>query len=181
MNPIKIAVPGAKSFTANAHGLTKIDSIGNYDFNVTAISGKTAVINIEAVMQDNTILKESKVFEIRDIIGPLGLINGQNCYNCIVLLTKEELRNGVISIGFNFERNTKDIKETITHFEIYFPKHKGLLVEGNTMDDKALKYIDQLKTGDTVKISAIYYKFPGSENYRLRDVHPITIQIVDEH
>lgn len=179
-NPIKIAVPNAKSFTASASGLTKIDSLGNYDFNVTGISGNEATIKIKAVMNDDSTLNESKIFEVRDVKGPIGLINGENCYNCIVLLTKEELRKGVISLGVNFPRNHQDIDETVTYFEIYFPKQKGFIVEGNTMNNKALKYIDQLKTGDIVEIPAIHYKFPGSENYRLRDPHPITIQIIEE-
>ncbi|MBY8961475.1 hypothetical protein KJK34_01795 [Flavobacterium sp. D11R37] len=180
-NPIKIAVPGAISFTASAHGLIKQDSIGNYNFNVTGISGDTATITIKAIMPENKTLTETKTFEVRDIKGPIGLINGQNCYNCIVLMTKEELRNAIITISFNdFVRDKEDIKETINSFEVYFPKDKGFIVQGNTMDETAIDHINRLKIGNIVKISGISYRFPGSENYRLRDVYPITIQIVKE-
>jgi hypothetical protein len=180
-NPIKIAVPGAISFTASAHGLIKLDSIGNYNFNVTGISGDKATITIKAIMPENKILTETKTFEVWDLKGPIGLINGQNCYNCIVLMTKEELRKSIITIGYgDYLRNRENIKETISSFEVYFPKDKGFIVKGNTMDDTAIDHINRLKIGNIVKISGISYRFPGSENYRLRDVYPITIQIVKE-
>ena len=79
-NPIKIAVPNAKSFIASAPGLTKIDSLGNYNFDVTGVSRNETTIKIKAVMNDGSTINESKTFEIRDIKGQLALINGENCY-----------------------------------------------------------------------------------------------------
>ena len=129
-------------------------------------------------MPDNKIINESKTFEVRDLQGPLGLINGENCYNCIVLRKKEEVKNAVISLSY--KDYNKKLNYTVVFFRIYFSETKHIEVRGDKIDDRAFSFINKLKFGDTIRIDDIYYRFPGSENYRLRDVHPITIQIVDK-
>ena len=72
-NPIKIAVPGAKSFTAMAPGLQKIDDNGNYILNTG--EGKEVIVSIDAVMQDDTVKHEEKVFRIFGLSRPAARIN----------------------------------------------------------------------------------------------------------
>ena len=180
MNPLKIAVPGSKSFKVTAPGLTEIDSLGNCRINITGISGKEVIIKIEAIMQDNRILKESKTFEVRDIIGPIGLINGQNCYNCIVQLTKNELMDA--RVGIKYENmvfnNSNDFLE-VKSFSVSFPRINEYIVGGNRMNKKEKKIISKLKNGDVIKIIVLGYGKYAS-NYKLKNTHPITIQIIEE-
>jgi len=78
-NPLKIAVPGAKSFTATAAGLTKIDDKGNYNFTVTAIPGDSVTIKLDIIMAHKKVIHEQKVFEIRDIPNLHATIGNRHC------------------------------------------------------------------------------------------------------
>ena len=176
-NPIKIAVPNAKSFTATAQGLTKIDSLGNYDFNVTGVSGNEATIKIKAVMNDGNTLNESKTFEVRDIKHQLARINGENCSGCIVVMTKEKLRNAVITISLGDP--SFDSRQTVNSFEIYIPKAQNIVIEGNIITEKAFKYIDNLEPGDELFITNITHSSNG-EKLRMKSAPPIRIQIRKE-
>lgn len=75
-NPIKIAVPGAKSFSVSAEGykFEKIDSLGNYKLYPGA--GKEAKILIEAQMEDGSVLREEKVFRIYGLSAPVAKLYG---------------------------------------------------------------------------------------------------------
>lgn len=176
-NPIKIAVPGAVSFTASARGLTKKDSIGNYDFNVTSISGDTVSIKIVAKMPDNSIIKDIKTFEVRDLKMPIVLINGTNGCKGVVQMTKKELQNGLLSASINDP--AIDSFLIIKSFEMYFPKKPGIVIEGDTINEKAFKFIEKLKPGDKVYITNINLHFIG-ESMRSKGPSPIIIKIVKE-
>lgn len=76
-NPIKIAVPGAKSFIATADGyntIEKKDDFGNYILKVGG--GNEVKIHIEAQMEDGSVLREEKVFRIYGLAAPSATING---------------------------------------------------------------------------------------------------------
>lgn len=177
-NPIKIAVPGAVSFTASARGLTKQDSIGNYNFNVTGIPGDTISIKIIAKMLDNSIVRESKTFEIHELEAPSSLINDNHCTSCIMLMTKREMENAVISVRLSDP--AFNVRQSVTSFEIYIPGAPGLIIYGDKVNGEALKYIDKLKPGDEIIISNIINTFRGLGSVRMKGPLPIIIQIAKE-
>jgi hypothetical protein len=72
-NPIKIAVPGAKSFIAVAPGLTAVDSLGNYILSPGVDNEVT--VKIDAVMEDGFNAKGGKSFSDKRIAS---------CCSCII-------------------------------------------------------------------------------------------------
>ena len=122
-------------------------------------------------------LNESKIFEVREIKHQLALINGENCYGCIVVMTKEQLRNAVITISLGDP--SFDSQQTVNSFEIYIPKAPNIIIEGSTMTEKAFEYINKLEPGDEFFITNIKNSFSG-ENLRMKSAPPIRIQVREE-
>jgi hypothetical protein len=130
-NPIKIAVPDAKSFTATAPGLEKLDNLGNYLFNVTSLAGTEVTLSIVILLNDGSYKAEKQVFEIRDISRPFVVING----NCLVKdstigLTKQEFKLLELKLGFqNLEYTIKNVEPI--YFNIIWPDKTYDGIKGN--------------------------------------------------
>ena len=157
-NPIKIAVPGAKSFTASAPGLKKGTGEGNYILNPGL--GNDVTVTIVGKMTDGKLLTEKKVFRIKGLPAPAGIIN--NIFpndDQPIRMTKDELIKSVIGIemkDFLFNVNFK-----VTGFTLSLPnKHTNTIVEGNLRDDKAIKIIKGLKPKALVIIMNIRFGSP---------------------
>ena len=179
-NPIKIAVPGAKSFIATAKdsALVKIDNLGN--FKLRAGSETEIKIKIDAIMQDNSTLHEEKVFRILGLPAPTGLINGENCEICTVNLSKEELANAIISVGikdFPFIDRNSDF--FVARSFVIIINEKEIPVEGNKISIKALKTINKLKSGAILIIDNIKYGKFSVEAIPKR-ASPIVVEISGE-
>ena len=173
-NPIKIVVPGAKSFTATAKdsALVKIDNLGNHT--LRAGSGTEMKIYIDAIMKDNSTLHEEKVFRIKGLSRPEGLINdiGQ-ISGYPIKITKEELSKATINLGMqDFLFNVNLI---VTRFTLFLPDKTKILIEGNAMNDEAIKAIKKLNIKSLVVIDFIRYGDPLTCGHQ---VSPIVVEIV---
>ncbi|AWH85998.1 hypothetical protein HYN59_13160 [Flavobacterium album] len=155
-NPVKIAVPGARSFTATAPGMRETEIPGNYIINPG--SGLEVNVIIEAVMNDDSIIKEVKSFRIKGLHRPMATINGYNSTDDTAGLSKKELANAIIGLDmgdFLFETNFN-----VKSFTVSFPEKKNMEpieIEGNKMNQKAIEAINKLRSGDFVLISNIRF------------------------
>jgi len=151
-NPIKIAVPGAKSFTATAPGL-KADTlkVGHYIFRPG--SGNEVTVNIEAIMEDGSVVKEEKVFRIKGLSRPLGTLYGND--SGYITLTRQELIDATLDISM--QDFLFDIKTKVYDFELLIPDKERIRVEGNKMNKAAIKAIRQLKNSDVVLLDKIRF------------------------
>ncbi|WP_297333894.1 GldM family protein [Flavobacterium sp.] len=176
-NPIKIAVPGAMSFSAEGPGLKKVDDNGNFSFNVSTISSDTVALLISAKMPNDSIIKESKIFVVRDISRLITLINGRQATSGIgiVIMSKKELKTAVISL--TLKDPYLDSLLSVTRFEMYMPKTPGIRVEGNTVNKNASDYIDRLKPDDEVFITNISFDFKYMGAMRMKSPSPLIIKI----
>jgi len=173
-NPIKIAVPGAKSFIATATGMRATDEAGKYL--IAPGPGLEVKVAIEAIMEDGTTLHEEKVFRIKGFPPLLGSINGDSCYECTFSLSKPELANSTIEVkipDFLFFDNGF----TVLSFDINISDKKIIKVDGNKMNSEAIKEINKLKVGSKIHIDRIRYGNDPTVEYR--KVSPIYIDIVE--
>lgn len=177
-NPVKVAVPKAKSFKVEALGvLTKVDSLGNYYWNVTGIRGRKANIKIDIVMPDNTVIHEEKEFEIKEIKSTRGVITS-GYSNFTYEMTHEQLtdlRLGITIDDLYIKRDS--LYATPVGFELSIPGKKDIIIEGNSMNEEAKLLINELPLGSVVYIKNIYQYNPNS--YLLRSIPVIKIRIVD--
>ena len=93
-NEIFITVPNSETLTASSPGL----SIEKDRFFILPTSGTEQKLFLRFKKNDGTYVNEVHLFKIDQIKDVLGLINGNNCNNCIVLLKREKLLNFKISI-----------------------------------------------------------------------------------
>jgi hypothetical protein len=170
INPITIHVPKAKSFTAIGLGLTKkSDNI----YILSPGQGKEVEIKLEITLQNDSIIKESQFFKIKDLSSLLGLINGKNCYDCIIKLSKEDFLNGTITYTIpDFWFDFKYRK--IVSFDIILNRNKSISVTGNKIP---LEILNKIKTGKSIQIRNIRAENPN--NICSQKIYPIDILIIE--
>lgn len=177
-NRIKIAVPMAKSFKVEALGvLTKVDSLGNYDWSVTGVGGRKATVKIDIVMPDNTMRHEAKEFDIKEISRPRGTIisdYGWHTYE----MTREQLSNlklGVTIDNFNIKRDS--LYAIPVGFVLSIPRFEDIMIEGNSMNEEAKLLINELSIGSIVYIKDICQYNP--HDYCFTSLPDIKIKVID--
>lgn len=172
-NPISISVPNSKSFTASGQGLNKI-SEGKYY--LSPGQGLFSNIKLEIELNDGTITTEEHSFRIKRMSSPIALINGENCSKCIVEMTKNEVKNAIISISF--EDVLLDINFEIRSFYINFPKNKSIKQIGNKISNDMFLEINKLKIGSIFTIDSI--QILNDYNICLSPLSGIKIKLIDE-
>ncbi|WP_031453828.1 GldM family protein [Flavobacterium chungangense] len=180
LNPISIAVPNCKSFTASGSGLNK-NKEGKYY--LSPGQGLYSIIKIDIILNDNSIISEEHKFRIKQINNPLATINEKSCYQkCILEMTRNELSNA--TIGFSLPQDLlfdMDFsKYKINSFIVKLPNNVKIFISGNQLNKEVLDKIKKLKKGLIFSITDIGYSFPGSENYLLPRLLPIKIMVVEE-
>lgn len=177
-NPIKIAVPGVASakISVSAPGLKKGEGEGNYI--LMPPQGNEVTLHLSYKTEDDTFNTESKVFRILNVPKPIGTINGDNCSDCIVEITKNELFENEIEVSFgNF---LFEVRQSlyVRSFDVIFPDGTQLFVRGNVLDQNAKDKITLLKKGDIIIISQIIY-YEDFEGVDMVPAVPIKIMLLD--
>jgi hypothetical protein len=165
-NPVKILVNNAKSFTATAPGLKQIDDSGNYEFNVTGVSGTTLTVDIDIILNNGEHKKEQHFFEIREIDFPyIKIGNIKFTTGTTIVLSEQDLEK---KIEFDYPVIQFN-KISIVGFEIGWPENT-VIASGDKFTPEVIKKFNSLPNGTRVKINIKYY-FKGAENYTLKDVY----------
>ena len=174
LNPISIAVADCKSYQVSAPGLQKV-SEGKYT--LAPGQGLETKVVVTIVNYDDTVSMEEHIFRIKSIPKMMGKINNQNCYNCIVEVSKGGLEKVIITIGYN--DFTFDMEETffkVESFKVVYGKEK-MEVHGDKFSRLALKLLSKLKAGSVFRIEDI--KYPNPLDFCRVVPLPITVMIVD--
>ncbi|MFL9835907.1 hypothetical protein ABS768_00260 [Flavobacterium sp. ST-75] len=155
-NPVKIAIPGAKSYKVTTlAGLTKKDSLGNYYLNVSRVQGKTIKINIESTLENDSIINEFKEFEVRDIPRRKAMIT--NLYsNKIYEMTLEEFEKLKVKILIDDIAYTLPSEYSkVMSFIIKTEGYEDIWIEGDSITPKAYSVLKKLKPGHEILICHI--------------------------
>ena len=173
LNPISIAVSNCKSYEVSGLGVREV-SKGKYT--LSPGQGTEVIVTVKITNFDDSIYIEEHSFTIANIPMLLAKINNQNCYNCIVELSKEEIKNAVISIGWNdvkIDLNSKYCE--ITEFTISITGIEKIKVLGNRFSEEGFKAINKLKIGTEFYILDVSY--PNPYNIFRRNPQGIKIRI----
>lgn len=173
-NPISISVPNCKSFTAIGDGLYK-NNDGSYQ--IVPRAGLETKFTIEIVLLDNSIKKEEHKFRIKNIPNLYGKINGLYCNQSILLMTRKELINAEISIGFPndfvFEINF-ELKQFVVDI-----LNKFIVIEGNKFTNEVKDLINKLPINSRFKIIDLKSNI-NCKNCFQKPIQSIEIMIVED-
>ena len=172
-NPISIAVSDCKSFTVEGIGVEEV-SEGKYI--IIPGKGNLTKIFVTIINLDDSITIEEHVFKITNIPQMMAKIDDENCYNCIVELSKKEIKNAVITIGWNDVKIDLISKYyEITDFTLSISGVNRINIEGNRFSEEGLKAINKLKVGTEFYILDVRY--PNPYNVFRMTPTPIKIRI----
>lgn len=174
-NPISIAIPNAKSFTATGEGLTF--EKGKYILRPK--EGKEAVITVVYKNKKGVSITEKHVFRIIPLPGLAYTINDESCCgHCGVMeFTKKELKDA--TIGFTFHDLVYDVFDIkAERFNIKIPGHETVTINGNKITDEVFKVIEKSKEGTVIIISNVLIDKRPDDRYFDR-MSVLAIKLID--
>lgn len=181
-NLIKVAVPGAKSFTVTSDSLVQIkaDTVSKGLFTIYPGAGNKMILKIKGIMKDGGELYEEKTFRIKNLPMLLGQIKDHECRECPSLfMTKKEIAEAEVKVNWeDFLFIAEPELLNIYGFTVSFPdKIKATIrVDGHKMNSKVIKTLQNLKVGDIVYIDQIQY-LKDTTHIIPRKAQPIVIEI----
>ncbi|NHN25579.1 hypothetical protein FIA58_007810 [Flavobacterium jejuense] len=173
-NPITIYVPNAKLFKANGLGLEKRSENKYYLF---PDKGLQTEVKLEITLNNDSIVYESIFFRIKDIRGPIVMINDNDCEGCLIELSRNDLKNATLSM--DFADRLLDFEFTIKEFSIIplSKKRKNIEVIGNTINDEIFNILNKYKKGSRFVI--LVTKFDHNIKAMICKTAPIEFKIID--
>jgi hypothetical protein len=173
-NPISIAVPNTKSFTATGDGLTFEN--GKYILRPT---GKEVVINVVYKSKKGVSINEKHLFRIIPLPNISYTINNESgCGHCGAMeFTKKELKDAII--GFTFHDLVYDVFDIkAERFNIHIDGHETMTIMGNKLTDEVFKVIENSKEGTVIIISGVRVDKRPDDRYFDR-MSVLEIKLVD--
>jgi hypothetical protein len=171
-NPISIAVPGNREFTVTGPDVKKRED-GKYY--ISPGSETETVITVTYKLDNGLTVAEKHPFRVLYIKSILGAINGHDGKDCVVRMSKSELKDAIISI--KIRDFLYDAKFEVPGFSVYFENGKKFKIEGNRITEEVFKVVNQCEIGTQFTIANIKIKSDiGGETPM-----PISIQIVEEY
>lgn len=170
-NPISFAVSDCKYYKVEGIGL---DEVSKGKFILSPGAGNEAKIVVTITNLDDSITVEEHIFSIKNRPIILAKINDQNCYHCVVELTKEKIKNSIISVGWNdINLDLEDKYYEVNGFTVFIINLDFIKVTGNRFSEEAIKAINKLKVGDEFYILKVRYPNP-TNSFRM---DPTSIKI----
>lgn len=173
-NPMTISFAGISdnNVTVSAPGLSKGSKPGQYNWNVTSISGKTAVVTVTGKLPDGKTVSDKKTFNVREIPKPVASVRGLEGNG---KGNKNDLASSTINVVFpDF---VFDVTATVKSFEVSVPGSPMIVVQGNRFNDAALRAIAKAQRGDVVTIMNVQTTLTGAPGYRMRGSSPFVWEI----
>jgi len=163
-NPMTVSFAGVSDNNVNASATgnwRKGSKPGQYNWNVSGISGTTAVVSVTGKLPDGSSVSSKKTFNVRPIPAPVPSLRGKAGSG---KGNKNDLSSSTIAIAFpDF---VFDVQTSVKSFEVYVPGSPAMIVNGNRFDSKALAAIAKTKRGDVVTINNVEFDLVGAGGYK---------------
>jgi len=156
-NPISVSfagVPNDKvSVSSSVGGLTKV---GEGKYMIKPSAGREVTITASGKLPDGKVVTDKKVFRIKPIPQPQGIVRGEPSASGPVN-NLEMVNVGVRMPDFDF-----DVNLSVTEFTVVFPRGSVRITGGTRLNDEAKRLAKSLKPGDVVKFINIKSKMSGA-------------------
>lgn len=138
--------------------------------------GLETIVTVDIVLKDESIVQEKHVFRIKNIPHIHGAINGLICNQSILLMTKKELNDSILSVKFQTDF-AYHIHFMIKSFTLKI-NEKNIRITGNKLTNEALILINSLP------VSSIFDIIDFTDNFECSNclhnaIEPLKIMIVE--
>lgn len=173
-NPITVAVPNAKEYWVSGPGVSKTDELGKYK--VRPGSGTELKIVVDIKLQDDSIVTEEHVYQIKRIPILSSKLNGSNCNNCIVQLNRKDIDSSVIS--GEFDDVSLDWKVEILSFDLIISDKKVFKNDGNKFNKDSIDALKKAKNETNFIIANLKFTVSGFNGFICK-INSISGEIVE--
>jgi gliding motility-associated protein GldM len=169
-NPMTISFAGidASKVNANAPGLS---ARGGSSYMMKPTGGAEVKINVSGKLPDGSTASDAKVFRIKDLPNPTGLISGE-----FDGVRKNRSNLAISTISAAFLDFDFDLTPTVTEFILKVQGQPGIKVSGNKLSPAAQSALQRAPQGSIVQIAQIKATVPG---VRLKAVTPVSVELTD--
>ncbi|WP_339834811.1 GldM family protein [uncultured Flavobacterium sp.] len=174
-NPITVAVANAKEYWVSGPGVSETDELGKYI--VRPGSGTELKIIVAIKLQDNSIVTEEHVYQIKGLPMPISTLNSHFSTQGYLEFSIDELKDA--KVGVKFVDFLFKYSNNVSQFTIIIPKHEPLTIEGNIINEEALGFIKKAKKKDYIIINSIKQK--GSELICTVSASTLIFKIVERY
>ena len=176
-NPMTISIPGVPQVNAQAPGLSPASGAGAYVMDVTNVKAREVKINVSGTLPGGKTVSSSKVFRIKEIPRPLGVIGAKDGGNGAIRMSKRAVEVSPIAAklpDFDFDLNLN-----VSGFKFQVMGKPVVQVNGNRLNAAAKAALNSAKRGSVVQIFDIQAKVAGNSKYKLQRVNPLIIELQD--
>lgn len=171
-NPLTISFAGISNDKVTASG-AGLSSNGGGKYTLRPQGGREVTINVTGTLPDGQKVSDSKVFRIKDIPSPRGATRGTSN-------DKGPKANlAAITVTAALEDFDFDLSLTVTGFVVQIPGQPSIVVQGNSMNERAKAAISRTQPGDVVVISNIKTRLNGASDYALKKTAPCTYEVTN--
>ncbi|SHI90465.1 protein involved in gliding motility GldM [Mesonia phycicola] len=176
-NPMTISIPGVPSVNANAPGLSSAGKAGSYVMDVTNVKSREVKINVSGELPGGKTVSSSKVFRIKEIPRPVGVLGAKDGSNGIIRMSRNQVE--VSPVGATLPDFDFDLKLNVSGFKFQVTGKPAVQVSGNRLTGSAKAALAGAKRGSTVQIFDIKATISGNGGYKLPKVAPLVIELTN--
>ena len=159
---------------SNVGELTKAQDINKYNVNVTNVKASKIEITVKISQKDIDPIITKRTFRIKDITKPVATFRGE--YGDDIKINRNNVLG--VEISYILPNFLFDLNLEVNSYRLSIPNRTAILVRSNKIDQSAADLIKMTTAGEEVKIFDINVSIKGSNDYKLKNVAPMTLKVV---
>lgn len=174
-NPITVAVPNAKEYSVSGTSVSLKDD-GSYILRPGL--GLETKVYIEIILQDDSVVIEEHVYQIKSIPIPSITINDEFSTQGYLEFSLDELKDA--EVGLKILDFLFPYQQDVKQFTIKVGNYPTLLVKGNLFTDDVFNLLKKAKKKDYIILSNIKGSFSASNQMCIR-IGTLVFRIVEKY
>ena len=170
-NPISVSMPGVSSNKIHVSA-TGLSPKGNGSFIMRPPAAREVTINVSATLPNGKNVKTSKLFRIKNIPSPTGLVRGSAGYQ---KMSKSSLLKSTIKS--ELQDFVFDLKMGVASFKVKVPGKPAITCKGGHLSSEAKRAIGKAKRGDNVIFFDIKSVLLNNKSIKLKKTAGCSVEI----
>ena len=170
-NPISVSMPGVSSNKIRVSA-TGLSPNGKGTFIMRPPAAREVTINVSATLPNGKKVNTSKLFRIKNIPSPTGLVRGSAGYQ--KMSKSSLLKSSVKSVLQDF---VFDLKMGVASFKVKVPGKPAITCRGGALSSEAKRAIGKAKRGDNIIFFDIKSVLLNNKSIKLKRTADCSVEI----